>query len=95
VLFSNGLWRDLKVIREFLFTRMYRAPSVVDMRARVTSVVEDLFPLFMQRTDMLPLEWRADVERATSETELARIVADYISGMTDRFAQQEHHRLLG
>lgn len=95
VLFSKELWRDLKVIRIFLFTRMYRAPSVVEMRARVTSVVEELFPLFMQQTDLLPTEWRADVERAQSETELARIVADYISGMTDRFAQQEHDRLIG
>ena len=95
VLFSKELWRDLKVIRTFLFTRMYRAPSVVEMRARVTSVVEELFPLFMQKTDLLPSEWRADVERAQSETELARIVADYISGMTDRFAQQEHDRLIG
>ncbi|WP_273509703.1 deoxyguanosinetriphosphate triphosphohydrolase [Planktotalea frisia] len=95
VLFSKELWRDLKVIRTFLFTRMYRAPSVVEMRARVTSVVEELFPLFMQQTDLLPSEWRADVERAQSETELARIVADYISGMTDRFAQQEHDRLIG
>jgi dGTPase len=95
VLFSKELWRDLKVIRIFLFTRMYRAPSVVEMRARVTSVVEELFPLFMQQTDLLPSEWRADVERAQSETELARIVADYISGMTDRFAQQEHDRLIG
>ena len=95
ILFSSEIWADLKVIREFLFTRMYRAPSVVEMRARVTGVIENLFPLFMQQTDLLPAEWRADVERASSETELARIVADYISGMTDRFAQQEHDRLLG
>jgi dGTPase len=51
--------------------------------------------LFMTQTDLLPAEWRADVEQASSETELARIVADYISGMTDRFALQEHERLLG
>ncbi|WP_439142432.1 deoxyguanosinetriphosphate triphosphohydrolase [Planktotalea sp.] len=95
VLFSKDLWRDLKVIRKFLFARMYRAPSVVDMRTRVTSVVENLFPLFMQQPDLLPSEWRADVDRAEGKTELARIVADYISGMTDRFAQQEHDRLLG
>ena len=95
IMFSSDLWRDLKVIREFLFTRMYRAPSVVEMRMRVTMVVEDLFPMFMQRTELLPAEWRADVEQASDEVALARIVADYISGMTDRFAQQEHDRLLG
>ncbi|WP_293447138.1 deoxyguanosinetriphosphate triphosphohydrolase [Planktotalea sp.] len=95
VKFSNELWSDLKVIREFLFTRMYRAPTVVIMREKVTKVVEDLFPLFMTQTEMLPAEWRVDVEQARTRTELARIVADYISGMTDRFALQEHERLLG
>lgn len=95
IIFSNDLWRDIKVIREFLFTRMYRAPSVVQMRERVTKVVEELFPLFMNQTNLLPAEWQFDIENAKDETALARIVSDYISGMTDRFAQQEHTRLLG
>ena len=92
--FSDRLFRELKVIRQFLFTRMYRAPSVVAMRARVTEVVQDLFPLFMARPELMPPEWRRDVEAATGETALARIVADYVSGMTDRFALQEHARLV-
>jgi dGTPase len=95
IIFSNDLWHDLKVIREFLFIRMYRAPSVVQMRERVTKVVEELFPLFMNQTNLLPAEWQVDIENAKDETALARIVSDYISGMTDRFAQQEHTRLLG
>lgn len=95
IMFSSDLWRDLQVIREFLFTRMYRAPSVVQMRERVTKVVEELFPLFMNQTNLLPAEWQVDIENAKDETALARIVSDYISGMTDRFAQQEHTRLLG
>jgi dGTPase len=92
--FSDRLFRELKVIRQFLFTRMYRAPSVVEMRTQVTAMVQDLFPLFMARPEFLPTEWRMDVEGARSETELARIVADYVSGMTDRFAIQEHKRLV-
>jgi dGTPase len=95
VMFSNDLWRDLKVIRSFLFTRMYRAPSVMVVRAEVTKVVEALFPLYLSRTDLLPAAWRSDVARAQGDTEMARIVCDYISGMTDRFAQQEYDRLLG
>jgi dGTPase len=95
IIFSKDLWHDLKVIREFLFIRMYRAPSVVQMRERVTKVVEELFPLFMNQTNLLPAEWQVDIENAKDETALARIVSDYISGMTDRFAQQEHTRLLG
>jgi dGTPase len=95
IIFSNDLWHDIKVIREFLFIRMYRAPSVVQMRERVTKVVEELFPLYMNQTNLLPAEWQVDIENAKDETALARIVSDYISGMTDRFAQQEHTRLLG
>ena len=93
--FSDPLFEDLKVIREFLFQRMYRAPSVVVVRAQVTQVVNELFPYFMAHPDQLPKQWRKDVAEAEGETALARIVSDYISGMTDRFALQEHARLLG
>ncbi len=94
VQFTPALWEDLKVIRHFLFVRMYRAPDVVEMRENVTSVVMELFPLFMEEPELLPKQWRKDVEDAgEDETALARIVADYIAGMTDRFAIQEHARL--
>ncbi|WP_299965559.1 deoxyguanosinetriphosphate triphosphohydrolase [uncultured Roseobacter sp.] len=92
--FSDEVFADLKVIRAFLFDRMYRAPAVVEMRARVTCVVEELFPYFLAHPDQLPKQWRKDVEAAEGETALARIVSDYIAGMTDRFALQEHERLI-
>ena len=92
--FSDEIFADLKVIRAFLFQRMYRAPAVVEMRKQVTQVVNDLFPFFMAHTEFLPKQWRKDVEEVRSETELARIVSDYIAGMTDRFALQEHERLI-
>ncbi|OIQ74746.1 deoxyguanosinetriphosphate triphosphohydrolase-like protein [mine drainage metagenome] len=44
---------------------------------------------------LLPAEWRGDIARAPDQTHLARIVADYVAGMTDRFALQEHARLIG
>jgi dGTPase len=93
--FSKPLYQELKAIRSFLFHRMYRAPSVMAERAKVTRVVNDLFPLFMAKPELLPPEWQTDVARATTETELARTVADYVAGMTDRFALQEHQRLFG
>jgi dGTPase len=93
--FSKPLYQELKAIRSFLFHRMYRAPSVMQERAKVTTIVNDLFPLFMARPDLLPAEWRADVEAARDPVTLARIVADYVAGMTDRFAIQEHARLTG
>ncbi len=93
--FSDHLWRDLQQIRAFLFARMYRAPAVLEMRQRVTKVIEELFPLFLADTTLLPPEWREDVARARDEIALARIVGDYIAGMTDRFALETHTRLLG
>jgi dGTPase len=93
--FSDKLFSDLKDIRSFLFAHMYRAPSVIEMRTQVTAVVEDLFPLFMARPDVLPEEWHDDLARARDDTAVARIVADYLAGMTDRFALQEHARLVG
>ncbi|TCL09705.1 dGTPase [Shimia isoporae] len=93
--FSDAIWGDLKVIRAFLFTRMYRAPSVVEMREKVTVVVNDLFPLFMSDPTLLPDRWHADLAACRDETAIARIVSDYISGMTDRYALQVHARLLG
>ena len=92
--FSDGIWSDLEVIRAFLFERMYRAPSVVEMRDQVTVVVNDLFPFLLDHPERLPKQWRKDVEAADGETALARIVSDYIAGMTDRFAIQCHKRFI-
>ncbi|MEP1354954.1 MAG: deoxyguanosinetriphosphate triphosphohydrolase [Tateyamaria sp.] len=92
--FSDPMWADLQVIRAYLFKNMYRAPSVMTKRAEVTKVVEDLFPALMAQPDLLPAGWQTDVSEAQGDaTALARLTADYIAGMTDRFALQEHTRL--
>lgn len=94
VRFSPSLWDDLREIRAFLFQNMYRAPSVMVQRAHVTKVVEALFPLYLAQPELLPERWRSDVDTAKDKPMLARLVADYIAGMTDRFALQEHERLI-
>ncbi|MEM7521776.1 MAG: deoxyguanosinetriphosphate triphosphohydrolase [Pseudomonadota bacterium] len=94
--FSDQMWHDIEIIRAFLFTRMYRAPRVMEKRAEVTRVVEDLFPLFMADPALLPGHWSDRVAQAEgAPARLARMVADYIAGMTDRFAYAEHTRLVG
>ena len=93
--FSKKLFMELKAIRAFLFERMYRAPSVMVERARVTKMIEDLFPLFMADPGLLPDEWHGDLRAVDDETALARLVLDYVAGMTDRFAIQQHQRLCG
>ncbi len=92
--FSEPVWADLQVIRKYLFTNMYRAPSVMKKREEVTKVVEDLFPALLARPDLLPDGWQGAVAAAKGDqTTLARLTTDYIAGMTDRFAIQEHERL--
>ncbi|MCB1399802.1 MAG: deoxyguanosinetriphosphate triphosphohydrolase [Rhodobacteraceae bacterium] len=93
--FSKPLYQNLKALKGFLFTRMYRAPSVVEERRRVTGMVNALFPLFLDDPALLPEDWQDEVARAADRTALARVVLDYVAGMTDRFAIQEYHRLLG
>ncbi len=93
--FSPELWQDLQGVRRFLFTRMYRAPMVMVQRARATAVVEGLFPFYMAQPGHLPRRWQHDVRAAETTTELARLVGDYIAGMTDRFALAQHALHLG
>ncbi|RED13838.1 deoxyguanosinetriphosphate triphosphohydrolase [Pontivivens insulae] len=95
VRFSPAMWADLKVIRAFLFARMYRHWSVRRMRRKAARIVEQLFEDFMADPGMLPPEWSEAAGAAKSETLRARIVADYIAGMTDRFAIEEHRALRG
>lgn len=95
VQFSPEIWEGLKEIRAFLFTRMYRAPSVMEKRAKVAKVVEALFPYFLDNPQDMPERWHAEIAAAQGRTALARIVSDYIAGMTDRFALQLHERLVG
>ena len=92
--FSDAMWADVQHIRYFLFKNMYRAPSVMVKREEVTGVVTDLFPLFLDQPEVLPEGWLDQVD-VTDQTARARSVSDYISGMTDRYALQEHARLLG
>jgi dGTPase len=93
VAFSPEIWRDLKEIRAFLFRRMYRAPSVMEVRARMAAVVEELFPYYMAHPDQMPGRWHGDIAAAPDQVALARITSDYIAGMTDRFALQQYKAL--
>ncbi len=96
VRFTDGVWQDLNVLRKFMFTRMYRAPSVMEVRREVTKVVQELFPLYLAQPDLLPPRWQVDVATAGKDTTaLARVVSDYVSGMTDRYAIEIHAELLG
>lgn len=93
--FSPQMVASISAIRAFLFENMYRAPSVMEKRAFVTTVVEVLFPIYMADPGLLPSNWNAPEAAREGDAALARLVADYVAGMTDRFALTEHERLTG
>ena len=92
VAFSAALRDGDRVLRSFLFERMYRHYRVNRETSKARRVVRDLFALFMTEPECLPTEWRVAAQ-AVDGAERARLVADYIAGMTDRYALLEYQRL--
>lgn len=92
VQFSPQMLADLGQLRAFLFQRMYRHYRVNRMRSQARRVLSDMFELFMEEPEVLPDEWSARA-RTDDMAKRARAVCDYIAGMTDRFAIEEHRRL--
>jgi len=78
--------RDVKT---FLFARMYRHASVQRVRDQADAIVKRLFEAYLADPSTMPSNWAAKA----GQGERARAVADYIAGMTDRFAIHEHARL--
>jgi len=92
--FSGALARDTGVLRQFLFDRMYRHHRVWRMAVKAKRIVADLFGAFLDDPRLLPEEWRGQCGKPGEEG-TAKAVADYIAGMTDRYALVEHRRLFG
>ena len=90
VAFSESMTGDVATIKAFLFERMYRHYKVKRIRRKATRVVRDLFEIFLDDPGVLPDHWREAVREAEDEIHRARVIADYIAGMTDRYALQEH-----
>ena len=92
VAFSPEMAAAEMELRRFLFARMYRHYSVNRETSKARRVVRDLFRHLMAEPNCLPDEWQA-AAMAASGAERARVVTDYIAGMTDRYALVEHQRL--
>ena len=92
VAFSRPMLEDLGALREFLMTRMYRHWRVNRTRSQARRILAEMFALFMSEPDVLPTEIFATID-GRDAADRARRVCDYIAGMTDRFAIEEHKRL--
>ncbi len=81
-------------LKRFLMKHLYQHEKKLEMTARVQAILEDLFASFMGDTSLMPAEFANAAEEGDG-TARARVVADYIAGMTDRYAIAEHERIKG
>jgi dGTPase len=82
-------------LRTFLRENIYCHQGLSHIRRDAGEIVRNLFVRFFTAPDLMPEEWANSAARDASEARRARIVCDYIAGMTDRYAVAEHRRLFG
>ena len=100
VQFSKPMRERSLALKSFLMDKLYRHPQVVSQRMLAQQVVQELFSLYCERPREMQAGFaaRATVHSSadgTASNPVPRVVADYIAGMTDRFAMREHQRLTG
>ncbi len=91
--FSDAMRSETAVLKAFLRARMYRSAAVARLRDPSEQVVTGLFEAFHAEPAAMPADWAAATPDA--EPERARHIADFIAGMTDRFALKTYERLVG
>ncbi len=94
VAFSRGMAENDRALKEFLFARMYRHDTVNRMSETGSKVVRELFELFLSDPGLLPEDWHRGCDRPGGPV-TAKMVGDYIAGMTDRYALRAYDRLIG
>ncbi|MGH8401090.1 MAG: deoxyguanosinetriphosphate triphosphohydrolase, partial [Gammaproteobacteria bacterium] len=96
--FSEPVRARNRELSQFLRARLYQHPRVQSMTERATRIVSNLFRAFFSGDAALPDTFAhqlRDAEASQGAAGRARVVADYIAGMTDRYAEREYNRLTG
>lgn len=95
VRFSPAMFEKVKELREFLFTRMYQSAPMRKQGGQIEALLGALFRAYLDHPHEMPAPWQDKMQAAGNDPAVrARIVADYIAGMTDRFATLEYERLV-
>jgi dGTPase len=92
VRFSQQTQENNRMLQSFLNERMYRHEKVVEIMDRARRVVRALFDAYMNDPKLLPQNWQEEAHPADTPR-YARQVCDFIAGMTDRYALEQHKRL--
>jgi dGTPase len=87
--FSEDTHRRNRQLKDFLYKNLYRHHRVVRMAVKAERIISDLFTAYRSEPEMLPQH----IQDLITERGLERTICDYIAGMTDRFAVDEHHKL--
>jgi dGTPase len=87
--YSDDFQRRNRQLKDFLFSQLYRHYRVMRMAVKAEKIISDLFDAYRAESSMLPTH----VQPLISERGLERTICDYIAGMTDRFAIEEHQKL--
>jgi dGTPase len=90
--FSKGMRQNMAMLQEFLKANMYHHYKVCRMTKKAQRIVSELYDTFFNSPECLPDDWRRKAIDTDKKTR-ARVAMDYIAGMTDRYAIEEHKRL--
>jgi dGTPase len=88
VAFSAEMNEQQRALKKFLHVHLYRHYRVMRMSTKAQRIISDLFGIFMEDSRLLPPQFQRQAQQ-----DRARAVADYVAGMTDRYAIREHRRI--
>jgi dGTPase len=91
VMFSDSVLSGLQELKNFLFNRVYHHRDVVRVTYKCQKIVKFLFEIYFTNPDIMQFEWTP--EQKKNEYLRARCIADYIAGMTDRYAIKEYNAI--
>ncbi|MDC0865214.1 deoxyguanosinetriphosphate triphosphohydrolase [Rickettsiaceae bacterium] len=89
VCFTDSSNKEIKLIKDFLMAKVYKHHRVASVTLQSQNVVRDLFKLYVENIELLPFTWRNMIDNDDSSSKMS-IIADYIAGMTDRFAIKQY-----
>lgn len=93
--FSEEMKAQSQVLKQFLFKQLYRHPQVMQTMNSAQQVVNELFAAYMVEPERMKPRFVQRVQAAYTLNDRARVVSDFIAGMTDRYAAREHERITG
>ncbi|MEG0045681.1 MAG: deoxyguanosinetriphosphate triphosphohydrolase [Comamonas sp.] len=95
IAFSDEMKAESQRLKQFLFKQLYRHPQVMQTMDGAQQVVRELFAAYMVEPERMKPRFVQRVLAASTLNERARVVADFIAGMTDRYAAREHEQITG